>query len=177
MHSPYVQRNQKSWRVCTFEASGNTHDTEDKDDLFTPLCVKISVFQYTVLAFWSFNPHFATQVFKRRAYNVQITALIFISLLCLVNGRPVSIWHFLGQTSQLDNLPSEIPNLVIENARIRNYSLSILVMMPCPYCMCMVFYVKTVHGHSLLPGMLTSLVEVLSTCKKDTSRFMLCIWV
>jgi hypothetical protein len=68
---------------------------------------------------------------------------------------------FLGNTSQFDNLPSEIPNLVIENGRIRNYSLSILVMMPCPYCMCMVFYVKTVHGHSLLPGMLNSLVEVL----------------
>jgi hypothetical protein len=54
----------------------------------------------------------------------------------------ISILHFVRQTSQLDNLSSGIPNLVVQNDRISNYRLSILVAMPCPYCMCTVFYVK-----------------------------------
>jgi hypothetical protein len=89
----------------------------------------------------------------------------------------ISNLHFVRQTSQLDNLSSGIPNLVVQNDRISNYRLSILVAMPCPYCMCTVFYVKQSVAKACFSVCWIIWLRFCKPVKKDTSRFMLCIWV
>ncbi len=85
----------------------------------------------------------------------------------------ISILHFVRQTSQLDNLSSGIPNLVVQNDRISNYRLSILVAMPCPYCMCTVFYVKQSVAKACFSVCWIIWLRFCKPVKKDTKIYVL----